>query len=292
VTAAKCRASRVRASSIPKATSATGYIPPPCPPRAGTAPSAAAPSPRRTSAGRAPGCGWSRSAARRARRRAQSAGGRVSSRRPVAQRPGLTAPSCDGGRPRTLEGGRTRRRALPVRARPARAAERRGPRAPRASPRDDCRRAHADGAGGERPDTTADATCGGSDINASCRAGARYAHLAQSEVWPPVAPRCAYGGRAPRHGGGCRGGRVGCRHDGDRLALSLASAPACVGDGHNHHRSKSAVKRFQKTWARAHGELPCPEECALYRNQGERFVMYQRSGGCRSTTSARSRAAA
>jgi hypothetical protein len=35
------------------------------------------------------------------------------------------------------------------------------------------------------------------------------------------------------------------------LALSLAAAPACVGDGHNHHRSQSAIKRFQKFWARA-----------------------------------------
>ena len=32
------------------------------------------------------------------------------------------------------------------------------------------------------------------------------------------------------------------------LAVSLSVAPACVGDGHNHHRSKSAVKRFQKAW--------------------------------------------
>jgi hypothetical protein len=64
------------------------------------------------------------------------------------------------------------------------------------------------------------------------------------------------------------------------LALSLAAAPACVGEGHNHHRSKSAIKRFQKTWARSHGGLPCLEECALYRKEGERFVMYQRCGGC------------
>jgi hypothetical protein len=26
------------------------------------------------------------------------------------------------------------------------------------------------------------------------------------------------------------------------LAVSLATAPACVGDGHNHHRSKSAKR--------------------------------------------------
>jgi hypothetical protein len=42
------------------------------------------------------------------------------------------------------------------------------------------------------------------------------------------------------------------------LAVSLATALACVGDGHNHHRSRTAVKRFQKFWARAHGGLPCP----------------------------------
>jgi hypothetical protein len=28
------------------------------------------------------------------------------------------------------------------------------------------------------------------------------------------------------------------------LVLTLAGAPACVGDGHNQHRSKSAIKRF------------------------------------------------
>ncbi len=60
------------------------------------------------------------------------------------------------------------------------------------------------------------------------------------------------------------------------LALSLATAPACVGDGHNRHRSKSAIKRFQKTWARAHGGMPCPEECAVYRKVAERFVICQR----------------
>jgi hypothetical protein len=64
------------------------------------------------------------------------------------------------------------------------------------------------------------------------------------------------------------------------LALSLAAGPACVGDGHNHHRSKSAIKHFQKAWARAHGGLPCPEECALYRKAGEQYVLYQRCGGC------------
>jgi hypothetical protein len=64
------------------------------------------------------------------------------------------------------------------------------------------------------------------------------------------------------------------------VTLAAAPAPACVGDGHNHHRSKSAVKRFQKAWARAHGGLPCPEECALYRFVDGTFVLYQRCGGC------------
>lgn len=49
---------------------------------------------------------------------------------------------------------------------------------------------------------------------------------------------------------------------------------------HNHHRSKSAIKHFQKTWARAHGGLPCREECELYRRFGEQYVLYQRCGGC------------
>jgi hypothetical protein len=64
------------------------------------------------------------------------------------------------------------------------------------------------------------------------------------------------------------------------LALATAPAPACVGDGHNQHRSRSAIKKFQKAWARAHAGLPCPEQCALYRVVDGKFVLYQRCGGC------------